>query len=462
MSTLTLDDTIAAVATPPGSGGVGIVRISGPNSFTLLSRIFIPRRSEAIFTPYLLLPGSIVDPQSENIIDTVLAVRFVAPHSYTGEDSVEIQAHGGRLNLLAILDLVLRNGARPARPGEFTLRAFLNGKVDLTRAEAVRSMIESRSEAALKISRRQLEGELCRFCEDLRQGLIDILALIEAHIDFPDEELPENDRSETVGRLKNLEAVLVHTAETYTRGRLLQEGIEVFITGRPNVGKSSLLNRLLRSERAIVTDTPGTTRDFVDGALVLNGIQLRLVDSAGLRDAADGVEFLGVQRAWDRLGQSDFVLWVLDRSEPLTQDDLSIGERLRGHRGFLVFNKCDLPKSWTREALDSLSLDWPFVEICAKSGEGVNGLERGLGLLLAEEQDDSAGVILMEARHQEAFSLCAEAVSRARSLVDSQSAAPEIVAAALREALDALDALTGVTTTEEILNAIFSRFCIGK
>ncbi len=457
------DDTIAAVTTPPGSGGVGIIRISGESAFAILDALFHPVARKTQATHGRSVPGTIVDPTDGQRLDFVLALRFFAPHSYTGENVAEIHAHGGRLNLEQILSLCLAHGARTARPGEFTLRAFLNGKLDLTRAEAVREVIESQTAAALNASRRHLQGDIATLCETARESLLDILAHIEALIDFPEEDLPPSAAADYSETIQTVSHTLGRAADSYERGRLLHEGVEVTIVGAPNVGKSSLLNRLLRSERAIVTDQPGTTRDMVDGIIDLAGLPVRFVDTAGLREAAaDPVEAIGMQRAWNRLAQADLVLWVLDGSRPLTDNERTLATRLAPQRGIAILNKADRPTALDVSELIQLVPDWPTVTLSAKTGEGIDGLETALNRLLGMPSVDSDELLLTSARHQQGFRLAEQALTRTLNALEKGENAWELMAADLHEALNALEDLVGISTPDDILHRIFSRFCIGK
>ncbi len=459
--TMLLDDTIAAIATPHGAGGIGVIRLSGPKAFDIPKQLFETPQTEQL-TPRCMQLGYWLKEVNGERLDQVLVVHFVGPHSYTGENVVEIQAHGGRLNLEQILDSVLKLGIRPARPGEFTLRAFLHGRVDLTRAEAVQELIGSQTEAALRASRRHLQGDIAHLCGQVREQLVEILAHIEALIDFPDEELPADAGDEYERILQQVTETLTNAANSYARGRLLHEGAETMIVGRVNVGKSSLLNRLLRTERAIVTDTPGTTRDLIEATVDLGGVPLRFIDSAGLREGKDDVERIGIERAWQRLENTDFVLWVLDQSRSLHEEELQLAQRLSGHRGVLVINKCDLPGKLDHEKLSAFVPDWPRVRLSAKTGENIEELERSIQVLLADGDETTDEIVLTSARHAQAFRLSVEALQRARTGLSGEILPPELIAADLREALDTLAEVVGLTTPEEVLQRIFSTFCIGK
>ncbi len=456
------DDTIAAVATPAGAGGVGIVRVSGPEAFAVLERIFVPAGKSGRPDHARLLPGWVCDPEDGTRLDFVLAVRFEAPRSFTGEDVSEIQAHGGRLNLEGILHAVFRAGARPAEPGEFTLRAFLNGRMDLSRAEAVREVIESQTGAALAASRRHLQGDVYRLSEDARADLRNVAAHLEALLDFPDEDLPDGDLRTYLERLDGLEKRLGRAADSYARGRLLHQGLEVMIVGLPNVGKSSLLNRLARSRRAIVTDRPGTTRDFVEALVDLGGLPVRFVDTAGFTDTADGAEAIGVEWARERLERTDFVLLVLDRSERLRPDERHLVESLCGRNGLLVWNKSDRPAWAGDDGREELLPAWPRVSLSALTGEGLSDLETRLVAAVSEPPAEGDALILTSERHARAFEEARGAIRRAAKVLRERGGQWELSALELRGAMDALGEVIGLTTPDDILEEIFSRFCIGK
>lgn len=458
---LDTEDTIAAVATPNGAGGIGVIRLSGTRALEVSAKVFSPLNKVQKFEPRHLYLGNIIDPEDRQTLDLVLCVYFKAPHSYTGEDVVEIQAHGGQLNIQQILSLLLENGARIANPGEFTLRAFLNGRIDLACAEAVQELIESKTQAALNASRRHLDGEITTLCENIKENIIDIMVHIEAFVDFPDEELEQSFSAEYSENLKQIVNTLDEVVKSYDRGRLLREGVETMILGLPNVGKSSLLNRLLRSEKAIVTDIPGTTRDLIEGMVDLAGVPVKFVDSAGLRDVDDSVEAIGVQKAWERMEKTDFVLFVVDGSRNIGEEELRLAEKLKQHNGVLVVNKCDLDERIETAALLKILKKWKVVRLSAKFDRNIEELEKAISSLLNNPAGQSESLLLTSARHYEAFRLCKKATERA--LVAIGDALPfELLAADLREALSRLDEIVGVTTPDDVLNKIFSSFCIGK
>jgi tRNA modification GTPase len=450
--------TIVAPATPPGEGGIGIIRLSGSESENLLRRFFIPSRTVETLASHRLYYGRLVRGDGV-LVDEVMAVVMRKPHSYTKEDVVEIQCHGGGLVLRRILQLFLDGGARLARPGEFTLRAFLNGRIDLASAEAVIDVIRSRSDAACNIALGQLEGHLSRRVHEFREALIHLLAEVEADIDFPEEDLDISQREDLLERGRGVVEQMDALMATFESGRVLREGLSILIFGKPNVGKSSLMNSLLGEARTIVTDIPGTTRDVIEEKMVLNGIPLRLVDTAGVRETTDPIESEGVRRARAKVAAADLVLLVVDGSRPLDEEDrLALDFCLNG-RVLLVVNKSDLGTNPLPAAFSELEA----VEISALSGAGLGGLkERVCSLFLEGGQAESReSVVLSDSRHWEAVSRARAALGRFLDGVD-QGSAPEFTALEVRDALEALGEITGETTPGEILERIFSRFCVGK
>ena len=451
-------DTIVAPATPPGEGGVGIVRLSGPRAEELLAATFRGRIAPAAMHSHRLYHGHLCR-RDGTPIDEVLAVVMRAPQSYTGETVVEVHGHGGSQVQRMVLDLFLAAGARMAPPGEFSRRAFLNGRIDLTQAEGVAALIGARSEQAARTALAQLDGRLSRRLHDFAAELREILLLLEAHIDFPDDDLGTLDLGALAKRAGAVEAAMTALWQTFDAGRVLREGAKVLILGRPNVGKSSLLNALLGEARAIVTEIPGTTRDTVEEHLVLGGIPLRLVDTAGVRETDDPIEREGVRRAREKVAAADLILLVVDGSSPLTAEDQLAFALAPPERTLLVANKSDLPSLVDPKAI-------PFtatLSVSVKQGTGLGALRDQVVARLSAgaAQDVADSVVVTERRHREALG---ESLVELRRLVeDSHGTVPlECLALELREALAALGKITGETTPNALLDEIFSRFCIGK
>jgi len=452
-------DTIVAPATPPGEGGVGIVRLSGPRALELLATAFRGRRPAAEMVSHHLYHGQLCRPDHAPL-DEVLAVVMRAPRSYTGEDVVEVHCHGGSQILRSILDLFLAAGARLARPGEFTQRAFLNGRLDLAQAEAVAALIGARSEQAARAALGQLEGRLSQRLRQFTAELRDLLLLLEAHIDFPDDDLGALDRQALTVRAAAVQAAMHGLMQSFDTGRALREGVSVLILGRPNVGKSSLLNALLGEARAIVTDVPGTTRDTVEEQLVLGGLPLRLIDTAGVRDTVDPIEREGVRRAREKAAAADLVLLVIDASRPLTAEDRMAMTMAPPERTILVLNKSDLPPAGLAARLDDFRRQ---VAVSVRQGTGLAALQAAVVAHFcgSGEREAGEGVVLSERRHREALAGALAALER--FLAAAAGGEPlECLALEVREALAVLGQITGETTPDAILEQIFSRFCIGK
>jgi tRNA modification GTPase len=457
-------DTIAAISTPLGEAGIGIVRLSGPEACTIARRLFRPHHPRQPWQSHRLSLGHIVDLKGE-IIDEVLLAFMRGPHTYTREDVVEINCHSGYGVLRRILDLILGHGARLARPGEFTLRAFLSGRLDLTQAEAVLEIIQARTEAHVQVAAEHLHGRLGRRLRQVRQDLLDIAARVEAALDFPEEagELPPDS---ILAALEEQTNSLQFLADTYEAGRLLTEGLLVVIAGRPNVGKSSLLNRLLDMERAIVTEIPGTTRDLVEECITLGGVVVRFSDTAGLRPAQDRVEELGIARTRERLKQADLVLYLVDHSAPLAPEDEGALTEMAARRGLVVINKIDLAPELSEAAL-SRSTSWPLARISARTGEGIEALKKEIVAQVLGGGLKAQGQMITQARHHQHLGHCLDYLTQARGLLisgESGETEPswELVALELAAAIQELGEITGEEVGEALLDRIFGQFCLGK
>ncbi|MDL1956255.1 MAG: tRNA uridine-5-carboxymethylaminomethyl(34) synthesis GTPase MnmE [Candidatus Desulfofervidus auxilii] len=453
-------DTISAIATPPGIGGVGIVRVSGPLAETILKKLFRPKRPIKEFKSHHFYYGEIIHPETKQMVDEVLIVLMRAPHSYTGEDVLEIHAHGGPLILKKILELTLKAGARLAEPGEFTKRAFLNGRLDLTQAEAVLDIISARTEKELQIATRQLQGYLGEKIKKIRDCLKEFKAHLEVAIDFPEEDVEIVPSEVWLPRIENeVLKPIEHLLKCYSESRILREGAILAIVGKPNVGKSSLLNCLLKEERAIVTPIPGTTRDVIEEILNIKGIAVKIADTAGLRKTVDVVETIGVKRAKEKIIESDIVLWVIDRSCPLEEDDREIYEEIKGKKIILVLNKSDLPPKIDEEKIKK-EFNLPVISISALYGKGIEKLEEAIYHQLI---GDTAAVpeFVPTLRHKQALERALKAGKRVKDAI-IKGLPPVFVSVDVQETLDALGEIIGETTPEDILDIIFSQFCIGK
>jgi len=456
-------DTIAAIATAVGPAGIGIIRLSGPSSLPMARRLFQPKKDIESFQSHRLYLGLFVDPSTGKALDEVLLSFMKGPHSYTGEDLVEINSHSGYFLLSKLLQVVLDQGARLANPGEFTLRAFLNGRIDLTQAEAVVDVINARSERGLHIASRHIQGAFGDEIAALRKRAVDVLARVEAEIDFPDEEAWAQSCEELAERVEtSLVRPTLALLEKQSRNRIWVEGVRTVIVGRVNAGKSSLLNRLLKEERAIVTPVPGTTRDAIESTLTVNGLPLTLTDTAGIRTVKDEVEKIGIQMTEKRAADADFLLVVIDQSRALDQDDLSVLDLARKKHALAVVNKIDLPPALDGAVLRSALAGFPVARVSALTGEGVEDLMQAMARCIFNDEDDTvASRMASRARYGKALADSARFFSHGRDKL-RQGAPMEIVALEIRSGLDALGEITGETTAEDVLDSIFTQFCLGK
>ncbi|MBA3914530.1 MAG: tRNA uridine-5-carboxymethylaminomethyl(34) synthesis GTPase MnmE [Acidobacteriales bacterium] len=453
---MNLDDTIVAVATPPGRGGIGVVRISGADALAIARPML---RLKHDLAPSMALFGELVDPAASppDRIDEVVVTYFARPHSYTTEDVIEISAHGSPVVLRRIVELALAAGARAAEPGEFTMRAFLNGRIDLAQAEAVRDLIDSQTLYQAKIAAQQLGGALSRRLAPLKQNLVELIARLEAGIDFAEDDVSVLPPAPILQQIEAIRAPLATLAASFAYGHVVQEGLTLAIVGHPNVGKSSLFNCLVERERAIVTAVPGTTRDLVTETVAIGGIPVRLVDTAGIRPTTDEAETIGVSKSREALADADLVLVVLDASQPLSAGDQELLQQVAGRRAIAIFNKADLSPATT---LPDLALT--AVSTSALRGDGIPLLRDEILRIVA---GDHGGAIetgfLTNARHHHLVQDSLSALAAATAAVHNR-VPHEMLLLDLYAALRPLDEITGATTADDILNLIFSTFCIGK
>jgi tRNA modification GTPase len=463
---ITYYDTIAAISTPMGEGGIGIVRISGPEAVSVAGKVFSTAAGPVdALSSHTIHYGVIIDFDTGEHVDEGLLSVMRSPRTYTREDVVEINCHGGVLTLKKTLDICLRSGARLAEPGEFTKRAFLNGRIDLSQAEAVIDIIRAKTEAALKVSLKQLEGGLSGKVRRLRDDLVDILAGIEAAIDFPEDDVEIVDPSSITLKIKKISREIKEMIESCGEGRLLREGIVIVLAGKPNVGKSSLLNTLLEEERAIVTPVPGTTRDPIEEYLNIGGFPVRLIDTAGLADSECMVEKEGVKRSGVKIGEAGLVLAVFDGGASPAPEDEDVIRRLDGKKVVAIVNKSDLPQKFPIEFLKRNWPDKPVVCLSAIKSEGIDKLKAAIVAQFTQADTSptplAERLVVSDVRHCNALVRAGESLKRLlRSLEAGYSA--EFPAVDLKESLDHLGDILGETTTEDILDRIFSRFCIGK
>jgi tRNA modification GTPase len=455
-----LDDTIAAIATPLGEGGLAVVRISGPQSLAVADKIFLPAGKNPLkpsaAPTHTIHVGKIV--RNGKQVDEVLLAVLRAPRTFTREDTVEISCHGGILPAKLMLDAILENGARLAEPGEFTRRAFLNGRIDLAQAEAVADLIHSRTELALAAANDQLAGKLSQRINQLRDDLMHTLAHIEAHIDFPDEDITPDTKAQLLKRLENGIAFMDELLRTANEGLILRRGIRAAIVGRPNVGKSSLLNQLLGHDRAIVSPIPGTTRDTIEETANIRGLPVVFIDTAGLREARDEIEVEGIRRSRETLAKAELILHVLDASEPLTGADEIYLAEFAVKKRILVRNKTDLPQKLNLPA----KISAPVADVCCLTGNGIEKLKDAIKeLAWSGEIKAEMLQVMINSRHQEALNRArAATLCTLNALRDDVTL--ELVAMDLHIAANAVGEIVGKTTTEDLLDSIFSQFCIGK
>ncbi|HXS68819.1 MAG TPA: tRNA uridine-5-carboxymethylaminomethyl(34) synthesis GTPase MnmE [Candidatus Polarisedimenticolia bacterium] len=487
-----LDDTIAAIATPIGEGGLAVIRISGAKALAVADSIFSPvgkhSAKPSAAASHTIQFGHIV--RDGKTIDEVLVAVMRAPRTFTREDVVEITCHGGILPAKMVLDAALGAGARLAEPGEFTRRAFLNGRIDLAQAEAVADVIHSRTELALSAANEQLAGKLSQRINQLRDDMLKTLAHVEAYIDFPEEDIAEETKDQLLGRLERGVAFMDELLHTANEGQILRRGIRAAIIGRPNAGKSSLLNQLLGHERAIVSPIPGTTRDTIEETANIRGLPVVFIDTAGLREARDEIEVEGIRRSRESLQKAEFILHVLDVSEPLTEADENYLAEFAGKKRILIRNKIDLPArlnlpdAVAQTFLSAGSGDFPVaspniglespvnpqagkpalpvVDVCCISGKGIEALKDAIkNLVWSGEIKTEMLQVMINSRHQDALTRAREATLRTIAALRS-GATLELAAMDLRIAVNAVGEIVGKTATEDLLDMIFSQFCIGK
>jgi tRNA modification GTPase len=457
-----LEDTIAAISTPLGEGGIGIVRISGKESIKIADRIFKGEKPLKEIPSHRATYGEIVDSDTGEVIDEVLLTLFIAPKSYTAEDLVEISCHGGQLVLSRVLEQAVKCGARPAEPGEFTLRAFINGRIDLSQAEAVAEVIRAKTDLGLKLALKHLKGDLSEKINSYRDKLIDILARLEVEIDFSEEEIEPLDRNKVYEEIESIEGDLENLLATYDEGKILKEGLNVVIVGKTNVGKSSLLNALLKEDRAIVTPIPGTTRDTISEYINFGGVPIRLVDTAGYRISEDTIELEGLRRTKIEIDEADLLLLVIDTSIKIDDEDLDLKKQLRKGRFLTVFNKIDIaPSDLIRKNEESIK-EKQLIKVSAIKGEGLEELRHSIVTACRSlKKDRTQGVIISSLRHKDALSRAKRSLRLARESL-KKGMSPEFVAPDVMAALGAIGEVVGKTVTDDILNRIFSEFCIGK
>ena len=452
-------DTIAAVSTVTGEGGISIIRISGQNSLQVTDKIF-KGKNILNMLPYTMRYGHIVEIVTGDIIDEVLIAFMKAPHSFTAEDTVEINCHGGVTATNKVLKEVFKAGARLAQPGEFTKRAFLNGRIDLSQAEAVIDIIRAKTELSMKAAVMQSEGKLSTKINSLRNILLMVIASIEATVDYPEEDLEEvtseNITPKLLKLLSNIESILI----TADEGKIIRDGLSTVIAGKPNVGKSSLLNALLNENRAIVTDVPGTTRDVIEEYFNLDGIPIKIIDTAGIRDTNDVIESIGVVKSLEKINEADLIIFMLDLSRPLDNEDKQIISRISNKKYIVLLNKSDLNSKIKFKEIAGLNPEY-FIETSLLSGEGIDRLKSMIKDMFFNQEIASDSIMLTNTRHKNALISASKSIEQAISTLHNTSAI-DLASIDLRNAWSNLGEITGDTVEEDIIDKIFSEFCLGK
>ena len=457
-----MEDTIAAVATAYGEGGIGIIRISGEEALPILQEIFEFHGDTDTFTSRRMTYGKIIDKEKNQIIDEVLAVYMKGPKTYTAEDVVEINCHGSMVSLRKTLALVLRKGARLAEPGEFTKRAFLNGRLDLSQAEAVIDMIRAKTDKSFDVAVSQLEGRLSLKVEEIRQRLLDLLVDITVNIDYPDEDIEEMTYEKLEESIVETQDMIEKLLATSSTGRMIREGIKIAIVGKPNVGKSSLMNGLLKETRAIVTDIPGTTRDTIEEVLSIRNIPVYLVDTAGIRKTSDKVEKMGIEKSKEAFNQADFILFLLDGSRPLEEEDLQIMEFLKERKSLVLINKRDLGEAISIEEIAAKLPASQVIEASLLKGQGITEIEDAVeDLVYGGEIVQKESMMVNNVRHIELLQQAVKSLTDALHMSERREAL-DFIEVDVKNAYERLGEIIGETVSDDIINEVFARFCLGK
>ena len=452
--------TIVAISTPPGNGGIGIVRMSGKEAFNIIEKIFVPKNKSEI-KGYSIKYGNIID-DNKNIIDEVLVSYFVSPKSYTTENMCEINTHGNNIILKKILELCIKNGANLAEPGEFTKRAFLNGRIDLSQAESVIDLINSKSEKEQKAAINQLEGYLSIEINKIKAKILDLMADIEASIDYPEYDIEERTSQNIIDESKNILNMLKKLENTFEAGKILRDGVNVAIVGRPNAGKSSLLNAILKEDRAIVTNIEGTTRDTIEEYVTIKGILFKLIDTAGIRKADNEIEKIGIDKSRKALNEADLVIAIFDSTKKLTDEDKEIIEFIKDKNSIILLNKSDLENNILKEEKIITGLNKKIIEISALEKTGIEELYNNMvELFRINEINPENTSIITNVRHKEAICSAQNSIEKVEKTIKDNMPI-DITAIYFKEAIEELNKITGESVTEDIINEIFSKFCLGK
>ena len=456
-----MEDTIAAIATAPGEGGIGIIRISGENSKSVLEKIFVPA-NQASLENRKMAYGNIVDPTTEKIVDEVLCVYMKSPKTYTMEDVVEINCHGGMVPLRKTLELVLSNGARIAEPGEFTKRAFLNGRLDLSQAEAVIDLIKAKTDRTFDVALNQLEGVFSGTIKEIRKKLVDILVNLTVNIDYPDEDIEQITYEKLGLDLSNVLDDIEKLLSSADTGRIIREGLAVSIIGKPNVGKSSLMNSLLKETRAIVTEIPGTTRDTIEENISIKGIPVKLTDTAGIRETSDVIEKIGIEKSKESFNQADLVIFILDSSRELEDEDLEIMDLINPEKTIILLNKIDLIQKIKKEEILEKMPGVTLIETSMAKRMGIDEIEKKIvDLVYGGKISQNNNAMVTNVRHKDILEKSRQSISDAINMINLHEAL-EFIEIDVNSAYESLGEIIGETVQDDIINEVFARFCLGK
>ena len=459
-------ETIAAISTAIGNGGIGIIRMSGKKSFEILQKMFVDSKDNKLdidnIKGYTIQYGYIIDSITGEKIDEVLVSFFKNPKSYTRENMCEINSHGGMIIEKLILEQCLKNGAILAEPGEFTKRAFLNGRIDLSQAESIMDLINSKTDKEAKASINQLEGDLSNKIKEIKGKLLDLMADIEASIDYPEYDIEETTNNKAYEKLDEVENKLFDLKNSFNKGKILKEGIKTAIVGRPNAGKSSLLNKILKEERAIVSDIEGTTRDTIEEYININGIPLKIIDTAGIRDTEDKIEKIGVEKAISVLNDAELILAIFDNTKELENEDLEILNLIKNKNSIILLNKTDLKEENLENKKELKELNKKIIKISAKDGRGINDLYKEIeNLFQINDLETGKEIIITNIRHKNQIECAIKSIESAKESINNNMPI-DIISISIIQCLEDLGKITGENVTDDIINEIFSKFCLGK
>ena len=452
--------TIAAISTAPGVGGIGIIRLSGEETFNIIEKIFVPKNKSKEIKGYTFKYGNIINPKTNEILDEVLVSYFIKPRSYTMENMCEINSHGGNIVMQNILEVCLENGAELAEPGEFTKRAFLNGRIDLSQAESIIDIINSKTKKESKASLKQLEGFLSKKIKSIRKKIMDVMVDIEANIDYPEYDIEEVTEKKVENMLKSIEKELMSLKNTFDNGKIIKDGINVAIVGKPNAGKSSLLNALLKEERAIVSKYKGTTRDSIEELMNIDGIPIKIIDTAGIREASDEVEKIGIERAKEIADNADLLIAIFDISANI--EDIEIIDLIKDKKAIIVLNKIDLIQDNINVDSRISNLNKKIIKISALNKDGVEKIsETIVEMFKINEINLDDGIIVTNTRHKNLINKAINSTENAQISLENKMPM-DIVAIEIKNVLEDLGEITGEDVSENIINEIFAKFCLGK